>query len=148
MNLKNLMVDTKSAWVDFPGMEGFEVELVNLGRDRLVSLRKECTYTKVDRKTRVPYETLDEKKFVRAFTDATITNWKGLKLKYLEELMLVDLTGQDPEAVLDYDQENAHLLVSNSSEFDTWLNEEVFNLDNFRTGPKGRSVEASGEVAE
>lgn len=96
MNLKNLMVDTKSAWVDFPGMEGFEIELVNLGRDRLVSLRKECTYTKVDRKTRVPYETLDEKKFVRAFTDATITNWKGLKLKYLEELMLVDLTGQDP----------------------------------------------------
>lgn len=148
MNLKNLMVDTKSAWVDFPGMEGFEIELVNLGRDRLVSLRKECMYTKVDRKTRVPYETLDEKKFIRSFTDATITNWKGLKLKYLEDLMLVDLTGQDPESTLEYDQENAHLLVSNSSEFDTWLNEEVFNLDNFRTEPAGRSVGKVGEVAE
>ena len=32
MDLKKLMVDTKSAWIDFPGLTGFSVEVVNLSR--------------------------------------------------------------------------------------------------------------------
>ena len=43
MDLKSLLVDSKTAWVDFPGMEGFEVELANLSRKELVALRKRCT---------------------------------------------------------------------------------------------------------
>ena len=31
------------------------------------------------------------------FTKATVKNWRGLKLDYLEDLLLVDLKGQDPE---------------------------------------------------
>lgn len=148
MNLKNLMVDTKSAWIEYPGLEGFEVELVNLGRERLIELRKDCVTTKFDRKTKQPYDYLDEKKFIRKFTDATIRGWKGLKLKYLEEFMIVDLTGQNVDSELPYDAEAAHLLVSNSSDFDTWLNDAVFDLDNFRTKSTGRVVEPAGEVAE
>lgn len=48
MNLKNLMVDTKSAWVAYPGFEGFEVEVVNLGREKLIALRKSCIETRFD----------------------------------------------------------------------------------------------------
>jgi len=34
-------------------------------------------------------------------------------------------------------------LVSSSTEFDTWLNEVVFDLDNFRAGPaRGSDSEA------
>lgn len=133
MNLKNLMVDTKTAWIEYPGVEGFEVELTNLSRDKLIALRKSCLVTKFDRKTKVQYEELDDKKFVRKFTDATIKNWKGLKLKYLEDMLLVDITGEDPESTLPYSQEDAYTLVSNSGEFDTWLNDAVFDLDNFRS---------------
>ena len=43
MELKNLMVDSKSAWVDFPGLDGFSVEVVNLSRKELTNLRKRCT---------------------------------------------------------------------------------------------------------
>ena len=35
-----------------------------------------------------------------------------------------------------YSEENAEVLVANSTEFDTWLNEVVFDLDNFRSGTK------------
>jgi len=134
MELKALLVDSKTTWVEFPGLDGFEVELANLSRKELVNLRKKCTTNKFNRKTRGFEETLDEEKFVKEFSESTVKGWKGFKLKYLEDLLLVDLTGKDPEMEMDFTQENAQLLVENSSEFDNWLNEVVFDLENFRSG--------------
>ena len=34
---------------------------------------------------------------------------------------------------MDFSEENAKQLVENSSEFDNWLNEVVFDLENFRS---------------
>ena len=45
---------------------------------------------------------------------------------------------QDSSKEVGYTTENAEQLVSNSTEFDTWLNEVVFDLDNFRGRPKAR----------
>lgn len=148
MNLSELMVDTKSAWVEYPAYEGFEVELVNLSRPELTTLRKRCIITKFDKATRKPVEELNEEKFVAEFTKATVKNWKGFKLKYLEDFMLVDLSGVDPEAELPFSQEDARLLITRSAEFDTWVNDTVFDLENFRTGAKKSSVEKTGKVAE
>jgi len=133
MELKSLLVDSKTSWVEFPGLEGFEVELANLSRKELQNIRKNCLNNKFNRKTRQFEESLDDDKFVREFAEKTVKNWKGLKLKYLEDLILVDLKGQDVESSLEFSQDNAFLLVENSSEFDNWLNEVVFDLDNFRS---------------
>jgi len=148
MNLKSLMVDTKSAWISYPGLDGFEVNIVNLGREKIVALRKNCLETKFDRKSKIPIEQLNEKKFIRDFTNATIKDWKGLKLSYVEQLMLVDIEAEDPDRELEYDQENAELLVSNSVDFDNWLNEVVNDLDNFRSKRDRKAVAETGEVAE
>ena len=136
MELKNLLVDSKTTWVEFPGLDGFEVELANLSRKELLNLRKRCTQNKFNRKTRQFEESLDDDKFVVEFTHATVKGWKGLKLKYLEDLVLVDLKGQDPEQEMPFNEDNAQQLVENSSEFDNWLNEVVFDLDNFRSQVK------------
>lgn len=148
MNLSELMVDTKSAWVEYPGYEGLEIELVNLSRPELIALRKRCVITKFDKNTRKQVEELNEEKFVSEFTKATIKNWKGFKYKYLEDFILVDLSKVDPNAELPYTQENARLLAANSTEFDTWINDTIFDLDNFRTRTAGANVEATGKVAE
>ena len=148
MDLKKLMVDTKAVWIDFPGLKGFEVEVANLSRKELTGLRKKCTTTKFDRKTRQAVEDLDEDKFVTEFSRSVIKNWKGLTLAHLETLLLVDIDGQDPEKELEFTKENAETLVSSSTEFDTWLNEVVFDLDNFRTGSKGRAAKPAGEVLQ
>lgn len=134
MKLQDLMVDTKTAWIEFPGCPGFEVKVANLSRKELIALRKRCVQTKFDRKTRQPEEILNEEKFIREFSEATIKDWKGLKLKYLEDLLLVDLTSNDPNTTLAYDADQAEILVQNSTEFDTWINEVVFDLANFRRG--------------
>mgnify|MGYP003148521599 FL=1 len=129
MELKNLLVDSKTTWVEFPGLEGFEVELALLSRKELMNLRKKCTDNKFNRKTRAFEETLNDDKFVKEFTNATVHNWKGLKLAYLEDLLLVDLSSVNKEDHMDYSEENAMILVDNSSEFDNWLNEVVFDLE-------------------
>ena len=148
MELKKLMVDTKSVWVDFTGIDGFSVEVVNLSRKELTALRKKCTITKFNRRTRQPEENLDEEKFVTEFSNASIKNWKGLTLEKLQDLLLIDIGDQDPKAELEYSPENAETLVNNSSEFDTWLNEVVFDLDNFRTESKGRNTKAPRKSTE
>jgi len=91
MDLKSLLVDSKTAWVDFPGLDGFKLELANLSRKELMNLRKRSTSNKFDRKLRIFNEELDEQKFIKEFSQAVVKNWKGLKLKYLEDLILVDL---------------------------------------------------------
>ena len=91
---------------------------------------------------------LDDEKFVKEFTKATVKDWRGLKLEYLEDLLLVDLKGQDPEAEMEYTEANAHLLVENSSEFDNWLNEVVFDLENFRTGSKDQTKGTTESISE
>lgn len=141
MELKSLLVDSKTVWVEFPGLDGFEVELANLSRKELVALRKRCTQNKFNRKTRAFEESLDDNKFVKEFTSATVKNWKGLQLSFLEDLVLVDLQGQDGKKEMEYSDENAIQLVENSSEFDNWLNEVVFDLENFRTAEQGKNRE-------
>jgi hypothetical protein len=147
MELKSLLVDSKTTWVEFPGLDGFEVELANLSRKELIALRKRCTSNKFNRKTRAFEEKLDEDKFIVEFTDATVKSWKGLKLKYLEDLVLVDLTNKDREAELDFSGENAQQLVENSNEFDNWLNEVVFDLEHFRTDEQAKNTRPTKAMA-
>ena len=132
-------MDSKTTWVEFPGLDNFEVELANLSRKELVALRKRCTQNKFNRKTRAFEEVLDDDKFLEQFTDATVKNWKGLKLKYLEDLVLVELGSNDPEKEMEYTTENAIVLVENSNEFDNWLNEVVFDLENFRSAEQAKA---------
>ena len=140
MDLKSLLVDSKTTWVEFPGLLGFEVELANLSRKELTNLRKKCTINKFNRKTRQFEDELNDEKFIVEFTKATVKDWKGLKLGYLQDLLLVDLKGQDSEAEMEFSEENAQQLVENSSEFDNWLNEVVFDLENFRNEEQGKTT--------
>ncbi len=148
MKLQDLMVATKSVWLSYPGCPGFEIEVANLSKKELVALRKRCVYTKFDRKTRQPIEELDEDKFVKEFTQAVIKNWKGFKLKYLEDLLLVDLKNNDPDTELEYSQEQAEVLIQNSTEFDSWINDVVFDLDNFRGRTTESNVDPLRKLAE
>ena len=145
MELKKLMVDSKSVWLDFPGLSGFSVEVANLSRKELVNLRKRCTVQKFDRKLRQITEDLDEDKFVSEFSKAVLKDWKGLTLEHLESLLLIDTEGKDMSQEIKYTQENAEVLISESQEFDTWLNEVVFDLDNFRSRREGKTTGSAGK---
>jgi len=135
VSLASLMTPSKTVSIDFPGFTGMQVSLCYLGREELLKLRKKCVTTKFDKKTRQPEEVLDEDKFLVEYCKAVIKDWSGLKYRYLEELLLVDVSQFDPNDELPYTAENAELLMKNSSTFDTWVTETVGDLENF-TGNK------------
>ena len=131
VSLKSLMTPSKTVTIDFPGYEGFTVDLCHLSRDELIKLRKRCLINKFNKKTHVAEEVLDDDKFLTEYCKAIIKGWKGLKFRYLEELLLVETDDLDPEGELEYSKENAEVLMKNASVFDTWVTETVGDLENF-----------------
>ena len=135
ISLASLMTPSKTVAIDYPGYTGFSVDLCYLAREELIKLRKKCITNKWNKKTHQPEEELDDEKFVVEYTKAVIKGWKGLKYRYLEELLLVDISSLDPEDELAYTLENAELLMKNANNFDTWVTETLGDLENF-TQPK------------
>ena len=135
VSLASLMTASKTVAIDFPGYSGMSVDLCYLAREELVKLRKKCISTKWNKKTHQPEEDLDDEKFLVEYTKAVIKGWKGLKYRYLEELLLVDIADLDPDDELPYTQENSELLMRNANAFDTWVTETIGDLENF-TGHK------------
>jgi hypothetical protein len=135
ISLASLMTPSKTVTIEFSGYTGMTVDLCYLAREELLKLRKKCVTTKFNKKTRQPEEVLDEEKFLTEYVKSVIKGWSGLKYRYLEELLLVDVADLDPDDELPYTQDNAELLMKNSNEFDTWVTETVGDLENF-TGRK------------
>jgi hypothetical protein len=129
LSLKNLLVPSKAVEVDYPGLNGFKINVVFLSRETLVGIRKKATKTSF--KNRQPVEELDDKLFLQLYVNACIKGWTGLKLRYLEELAPVDLTGQDLESELAYTQDDALFLMQASANFDAFISETVTELSNF-----------------
>jgi len=139
ISLKTLMKPSMTVSIDFPGMVGFSVELCYLAREELLSLRKKCLNKKFSRSTHQAEETLDEERFLHEYCKAVIKGWSGLKLSYLEELLLVDTDGMDLDSELTYSQEEAEILMKNSGSFDTWVTDTLGDLENF-TKNKSKNV--------
>ena len=131
VSLASLMTPSKTVEIDFPGYTGFSVDLCYLAREELIKLRKKCINTKWNKKTHQPEEDLDEDKFLTEYSKAVIKGWKGLKYRYLEELLLVDVSNLDPDDELAFTLENAQLLMKNANDFDTWVTETLGDLENF-----------------
>ena len=131
VSLKSLMTPSKTVTIEYPRFEGMTVDLCYLAREELVKLRKRCLGTRWDKKNHQPIEELDDDKFIVEYCKAVIKGWKGLKYSYLEELLLVDITGLDPEDTLPFTPDNSELLMKNATDFDTRVTETVGDLENF-----------------
>jgi hypothetical protein len=129
ISLKNLLVPSKALEVEYPGMPEFKIQVAFLSRETLQTIRKKSTKTSF--KNRQPVEELNDELFLELYVKSAVKGWTGLKLKYLEQLAPVDLTGQDLDAELEYSEENALYLMKNSSNFDSFVSEQVTDLGNF-----------------
>ena len=129
LSLKSLLVPSKEVTVEYPGMPGFNVQISFLSRESLQTIRKKATKTTF--KNRQPVEELNDDLFLELYVRGSVKGWSGLKFKYLEQLAPVDLSDQDPEAELEYSDENALYLMKSSVNFDSFISEQVTDLGNF-----------------
>ena len=132
ISLASLLTPSKTVTVDYPEFEGFTVDLCYLAREELLKLRSKCLTQKFNRKTRAFEEEMDDDKFLTEYCGAVIKGLKGLKYKYLEKMLLVNLTNvKDLNGELEYTREDAEILMKNASDFDLWVTEVVGDLENF-----------------
>ena len=131
VSLASLMTPSKTVTMDFPGIDGFKVDITYLAREELLKLRNRCLKQKFNKKTRQFEEELNDDRFLTEYVKGVIQTWSGLKYRRLEELLLVDVSHLDPEDELPFSQDNAELLMKNAADFDTWVTETVGNLENF-----------------
>jgi len=136
ISLKSLLVPSKSVEVEYPGLPGFVVQVAFLSRETLLNIRKKSTKTSF--KNRQPVEEFNDELFLQLYVENAVKGWSGLKLKYLEQLAPVDLSGQDMEAELKYTAENALYLMKNSGDFDSFISDQVSDLGNFSTSSSSK----------
>ena len=132
VSLKSLMTPTKTVEFDYPGSEGFKVKLCYLAREELMKLRNRCVSQVFNKKTRGYEEQMDDDKFLEEYTKAVIKGWSGFKLGYAKNMLLLgDLTPAQEESELEFSQENVEVLMKTASDLDTWVTEQVGDLENF-----------------
>lgn len=140
MDLKSILLPEKVVTFDFPGCEGFKVDLAFLSKETNQSIFKKCRKTKFDTKTRQQVEEFDDEMFLELYVGAIVKGWSGFKMKHLNELVLADV-GEDPETEVDYTPENALTLMKSSTIFDNWVSEVISDLGNFTSNSTKKNSE-------
>jgi len=130
VDLAKLIVPSKTITDEFPGCEGFNVQIAYLTRDELMKLRKKAITSKVSRKTRGVEEEVDSDLFQKLYIQAVIKGWSGLKYEYLAKMVPVDLSEAEGDE-LEYSVDNADLLMKNCSDFDNWISATLEDVENF-----------------
>lgn len=133
MQLSKLIIPITEVTFDFPGMDGFKVTLAYLTREEIIKLRKKATSTNFNKRSHQPEEEVDPDLFQDLYVKAIIKGWSGLKYKYLNKLLPVDLSAIEDveEGELEYSHDNALSLSKNSPNFDGFVTEMVGDLENF-----------------
>jgi hypothetical protein len=134
--LSSYLKNKLEAWVPVEGLDGFEVKLGYLSREDINKIRTAATRVSFNNRARVKQEELDNDLFIKEFIKATVLDWKGFTLKVASQLLPVVIPeGVSEDEVVDFTVEEAITLARESTFFDTWLNEVVFDLQTFR--PRG-----------
>lgn len=120
-----------STWVEFPDIEGFEVNLRFLTREDLLKIRNASLTYKFNKRTRQREEEVDNDKFLENYAKRAISGWRGLQVKHLPLLLPVDISSMDANEEITYDEEEALQLLKNSTIFDQFVTDTMNDFEQF-----------------
>ena len=99
--IKSLIAKETASWVEFPDIEGFEINLRYLTREDLMKIRNKSLTYKFNKRTRQREEEVDNEKFLEAYAEKAIADWKGLLVKHLPILLPVDISTMDADELVE-----------------------------------------------
>ena len=129
--IKSLLVKETSTWVEYPDIDGFEVNLRYLTREDLLKIRNASLTYKFNKRTRQKEEEVDSAKFIELYAEKAIAGWRGLKIKHLPLLVPVDITGMNPNESVEYTEEDAVEMLKNSTTFDQFVSDTLNDFEQF-----------------
>lgn len=120
-----------STWVEFPDIDGFEVNLRFITREELLKIRNSSLTFKFNKRTRQREEEVDNEKFLEKYAQKAIAGWRGLKVKHLPLLLPADISSMDSEEEISYDEDEALQLLKNSTVFDQFVTDMMNDFEQF-----------------
>lgn len=129
--IKNLIAKETTTWVEFPDIDGFEINLRFLGREDLMKIRNASLTYKFNKRTRQREEEVDNDKFLEHYAEKAIAGWKGLKVKHLPILLPVDISSMDSGEEVEYSTDDAIELLKNSTIFDQFVTDSMNDFEQF-----------------
>ena len=96
-----------------------------------MKIRNRSLTFKFNKRTRQREEEVDNDKFLEAYSEKAIKNWRGLKAKHLPLLFPADISGMDAEEIIEYDDEDALELLKNSTIFDQFITDCMNDYEQF-----------------
>lgn len=129
--IKSMLVKETSTWVEFPDIDGFEVNLRYITREDLLKIRNASLTYKFNKRTRQKEEEVDSNKFIEHYAEKAIAGWRGLKIKHLPQLLPADVTGLNGNETIDYSEEEAVELLKNSTIFDQFVSDTLNDFEQF-----------------
>ena len=83
--------DDDGVWVEYPDITGFEVKVAYMGREQLKKLADKLGLNQRKGFRNKPANRPgDDDKFIKAFSDAAIKDWRGLTINKLRQFALVE----------------------------------------------------------
>ena len=148
MDIKTLILPEKVVTFEIPGYDGLEVDLAYQSKEELQKLTKKATKTKFNSASRQPVSEFDEDLFLQLYTKAIIKGWRGFKLGYLKDFLVIEIPeDMDEETEVEYSESNALSLIKQSAVFDSWVSGEISNLENFtKRDSKVKSAKSKGTL--
>ena len=129
--IKSMIAKETTTWVEFPDVDGFEVNLRFLTREELTKIRNASLTYKFNKRTRQREEEIDNDKFLDNYAQKAIVGWRGLKVKHLPVLLPVDISSMDANEDLEYSEDEAVELLKNSSIFDQFVTDAMNDFEQF-----------------
>jgi|TARA_E500000178_G_scaffold337704_1_gene377196 hypothetical protein len=127
----NLVAKETTSWVEFPEIDGFEINLRYLNREDLMKIRNASLTYKFNKRTRQREEEVDNDKFLEHYAQKAIVGWKGLKVKHLPVLLPADISSMDSNEDIEYTEEEAMELLKSSTVFDQFITDTMNDFEQF-----------------
>lgn len=127
-----------SAWIEYPGIDGFVVKVGFVGKEELFKITDESKMTIWVKHRRE--EKVDRTKLTKRWAKKAILDWKGLTLGTLRELIPIKVKASEEKVEVPCDEENKFSLLYNSTDFDVWLTEVSTSPEYFVEEKKKKEV--------
>ena len=142
IDLKKLIVtDSNSLSVNVEFKDSIILTLNYVSRIKLQSLWKSCTTLKFDRTTRQRTPQVDGTRFSEEFSRLAVSGWRGVTPRAIAaSLFPLDLSGMseaEKDAEIPFTHENLSLLLSNSYELDTFIQDSAVDSALFKPEHEG-----------
>lgn len=141
MDLNSLILPSKTVEFQYEGVKGLYFSLAYVSKSELTKIRKNNTKRKRNKTTKEFEDVFDDEGFLKEYIPSVLKDWRGLTIDTAQNFLIME-EQDDMSKEIEYTEENAYALLTNSEDLDIWVSVNIGDIENFRTS-KSKEKETS-----